>query len=331
MLFAQESTAETHHFNHSRKKPPRAKPKKPTHRQGPLFADMLHETTAAQKKRAHRVCGSATIYNGRGGARLYCGRRDCPDCFKRRYRKIAARIRMYIKDTEEAGLKQKLYWEKIPSWQHTKVVREIRHKIIKGIQGEYICFPVVNKHGEEMEYIISNVIKGTPVNTDHPRLETNLAVWTRTPQGRKISFSSGFRLKKVKSAGLPLYFGALPLSKITPYAQAVGGKILKISRSYVRWEVNAEKLTDRLIEKDIVAYQVSLIPTLNEEARNAEDALAQPEYDCVPINGKGKAVAPPVKLRHILNKSRGTDLHKDSLVALLLNNEVATGLHPPPS
>lgn len=65
MLFAQESTAETHRFNRPRKKPHRAKAK-PTHRQGPLFADMLHPTTPYQREYAHHVCGSTTIYNTKG-------------------------------------------------------------------------------------------------------------------------------------------------------------------------------------------------------------------------------------------------------------------------
>lgn len=329
MYFAQD-TATTHHFNHSRKKPPRAKVK-PTHRQGPLFADMLHETTLEQKEHAHRVCGRGTVYNDKGAIHLRCGRRDCPICFKLRYRKIAARIRMYLKDTEEAGLKQKLKWKKIPSWQHAKVTREIKGKTVGKIKGEYICLPVINKDGEPMEYILSNVIEGSPVNIDHPRLETNLSIWTRTPRGRKISFSSGFRLRKVGGKKLPQYFGALPLSKIPAHAQAVGGKILKVSKSYIKWDVNAEKLTKRLVENNVVAYQVSLLPTLNEEARNAEDAAKEQDYEAIPLNNKGKAVAPPVKLRHVLNQSYGTDLHVIVPVAPLLSDKATTGLHPPPS
>jgi len=326
MYLAQETTVVTHRFNHSRKKPPRAKPKavKPTHKQGPLFADMLHETTLAQKKRAHSVCGSVVIYNNGGVARLYCGRRDCPRCFKRRYKKLATRIYMYTKDTG-----QKLRWKKIPAWQHAKVVREIKHK--NG--GEYICLPMVNKSGELTEYILSNVVKGPLVDTRPFHLETNLAIWTKTPAGHKISFSSGFRLKRTKSnKKRAQFFGKISISKIVPYAVATGGTIHQVTKSFVKWKVDAEKLTERLVEDDIVAYQITLPPTLNEEARNAEDALAQNQTNlsAVPVNKKGKAIAPPVKLRQLLIDSDGVVLHKEALVTPLLSKTETQATSPPP-
>jgi len=324
MYLAEEITAETHRFDHSRKKPKRAKP---THQQGPLFADMLHETDPVQKERAHHVCGSTTIYNAKGAARLFCGRRDCPVCFGRRYRRVAARIRIYVKNTG-----QKLYWKKIHGWEHDKVVRSIKHKP----KGEYVCLPVMAENGERKEYIISNVIKGSPVHTDHPRLESSLAIWTKTPNGCKISFSSGFRIKKQGGEKLPQFFGRITLSKILPHAQAVGGTIRKVNKSYVRWKVDTKKLTTRLVEKDIVAYQISMLPTINEKARNAEDALAnsistEQEYEAIPLDKRGNAIAPPVKLRQLLIDSNGTVLHKKPLVNLQLDKTLFQTTSPPPS
>lgn len=324
MYLAQESTATTHRFNHSRKKPPRAKAK-PSHRQGPLFADMLHETTSDQRQYAHHVCGSTTVYNKKGGLRLYCGRRDCATCFKRRYRKIATRIRGYKIATEK-----KLYWWRIDSKTHTRAVRAIRRA-----DGDYICMPVINKYGVEQEIIICSILStpgGQPLHTDHPRLETNLAVWTKTPEGHRISFSKGFKLRDLspsteKSTN---FFARISLSKIGPYAELVGGTIENRSQSYIKWrDVDTKKLTTKLVEDDIVAYQVTLPLTLNEEVRNAEDA-ALASIEAVPVNGKGKALAPPVKLRHILNESIGIGLRVTESVAPLVNQTEAQATSPPP-
>jgi len=328
MYLAEEITAKTHQFHHSRKKPKSVS--NPTHRQGPLFADMLHETDPDQRERAHHVCGSTTIYNTKGAARLFCGRRDCPVCFSRRYRRIAARIRIYTQDT-----KQKLYWKKIHSWEHQAVVRGIK----KDPHGEYICLPVITDQGEEKEYIISNAIKGSPMHTDYPRLETALSVITKTPNGRKISFSSGFRVKKRDGDKLPQFFGRITLAKIVPHALAVGGTIKKVNKSYIRWDVNAEKLTDRLVDNDIVAYQTSMLETIfdkdlsvdtNADGLEKVDGLEAGNFEAIPLNNKGKAVAPPVKLRQLLNNSNGVDLHKEMPVLPQLNNLNARANSPPP-
>lgn len=222
---------------------------------------------------------------------------------------------------------QKLRWKKIPAWQHAKVVREIK----KQDGGEYVCLPMVNKNGELTEYILSNVVKGPLVDTRPFHLETNLAIWTKTPAGHKISFSSGFRLKRTKNnKKRTQFFGKISISKIVPHAVATGGTIHQVTKSFVKWKVDAEKLTERLVENDIVAYQITLPPTLNEEARNAEDALAQ-NQTAVPVNKKGKAIAPPVKLRQLLIDSDGIDLHVTSLVAPLLSKTEAQATSPPPS
>ena len=316
MYLAQESTSETNRFDYSRKKPPRAKPS-PTHRQGPLFADMLHESDPEQRVRAHHVCGSTTVYNRKGALRLYCGRRDCPVCFRRRYRKVAGRIRTYKIETEN-----KLYWQRIDSWAHAETVRAIKSE-----DGDYVCCPVINKHGIKQEILISNIAIGSPVHTDFPRLETNLAVWTKTPEGRKISFSKGFRMKNNAPEGekKPNFFARLSLPKILPYATEVGGTIQRLSKSYVKWEVDADKLTDKLLENDIVAYQITMVSTLFGAERDAEETI-----EAVPVNKKGKAVAQPVKLRHILNELYGTVLHNTSSVAPLLNDLTVTANSPPP-
>ena len=224
MLFAQESTAESNHFNDPmihKIEPGRTKAKGATsqrasagqapsqravHQQGPLFAepaDMLHEPNEEQRERAHHVCGSTTVYNAKGGLRLYCGRRDCPYCFKRRYRRIGLRIREYKKDTN-----QKLYSYRILEYEHAQEVRAIKKE-----NGEYICFPIVNKHGTHQEILVTNLRKeDSALHTDFPRLESHLAVWTRTPQGRKISFSKGFRQEIVDTGDkVPNYFVRLAL------------------------------------------------------------------------------------------------------------------------
>lgn len=337
MLFAQESTAETHRFNRPRKKPHRAKAK-PTHRQGPLFADMLHPTTPYQREYAHHVCGSTTIYNTKGGARLYCHRRDCPVCFKRRYQKIARRIFMYAKTTGN-----KLYWQRVDNKNHAKVVRSIKAK-----RGDYVCFPMINKYSVEQEIIISTIPANVPgrqrISTKLVHLEANLAVWTKTPEGRKISFSSGFKVKDLSpDTGKKInYFTRLSLNEIAPHAMAVGGVIEKRSKSYIKWHnVDPEKLTNRLVENDIVAYQITMDKTLFEDARNAEDVMrndlaksnhnSKSDYDAIPLDAKGHAVAPPVKLRQLLRNSIAIDLHKNSLaVPSLAKTEVQT-TSPPPS
>ena len=332
MLFAQESTAETHRFNHSRKKPPRSKTKS-THRQGPLFADMLHVTTPAQRIYAHAVCGSTTVFNKKGGVRLYCNRRDCPVCFKRRYKKMARRIYTYYKDTGN-----KLYWWRINSPTHTKIL-----KFIKKAGGEYVCMPIVNKHGVEQEMLICTIPAPVPggqrLSTNLADLEANFSVWTKTPANRRISFSSGFKIKDrrpvEKNAN---YYAGISLKKVIPYAESVGGIIEQRSKSYVKWhDVDPEELTTKLNEDDIVAYQITMDKTLFEEARNAEDAMAQtasnstPDYDAIPLDRYGKAIAPPVKLRHLLRNSIAIGLPFTPPVDPLLNEAGIKATSPPPS
>jgi len=197
----------------------------------------------------------------------------------------------------------------------------------------------INKRGEAVEYIVSNVIDGSPVHTDYPRLEQNLSVWTKTPEGRKVSFSSGFRVKDDGyRTKYPQFFGRIALGEIIPHAKAVGGTIHRASKSYVQWEVDAEKLTDRLMENNIVAYQISMDKVLFQDARDAEDIIIeaqkqtheQADFDAVPLNSKGKAVALPVKLRQLLRESSGIDLHKIPPVTPLHNDLTVMAIHPPP-
>ena len=117
-----------------------------------------------------------------------------------------------------------------------------------------------------------------------------------------------------------------------PYAKAVGGVIEDRTKSYIKWHnVDPEELTILLVKDDIVAYQIVMTEVLFQKERDAEDAMAQTtEYNAIPLGKKGKVIAPPVKLRQLLNNSIGTALHKSLLVTPLLSETEAQATSPPP-
>lgn len=279
--------------------------------------ETLHLSDDQQRKKAHHVCGSTTVYNNKGGVRLYCGRRDCAYCFRRRYQKLAIQIRHFAKENDA-----QLHWQKIPASEHGRMTRSIRRA-----GGEYICFPILDKDGNMMEYIAGDTIKGHPLHLDHSRLESTLAIWSRTPQGRKVSSSTGFQLPKYipDKEHHSMYFAPTRLEKMIPHVEKVGGKIEEVSKSYIKWDVNAAKLTDHLIDNDIYAYQLTLEArdTLNGDLREAEDelglvpgSLTREAFQAMPVDKCGK-----VKLSHILNNSYGITRH----------NSQDTTQQPPPS
>ena len=286
----------------------------PKSRQTVLFAEMMEDTDPQEKKRAHRLCGSSSIYNAKGGVRLYCGRRDCPYCYKRRYQKIRVRIQRFVQNRKDAGQSCTLHWQKITASQHLVMTRSIRSQ-----GGEYMCFPVAG----DQEYVISDVITGTPVHVDAFRLDRDLKVWARTPQGRRISSSNGFVIPHApqKKKKLPTYLAHTALPNIVPRVEAVGGTVIHATKSYAVWDVDAQKLTHKLMQDDIWAYQLT-IPEgaqLSENLQDAERELglepgtisredwdrllaAKRRYQSIALNKRGRPVTEgPVELFHSNN------------------------------
>ena len=289
--------------------------------------ETMHSSTDGQRKKAHRVCGSSTVYNNKGGVRLYCGRRDCPYCFRRRYQRQAIQIRAYVKREEEQGRKVTLHWQKIPATEHTRFVRDIRRD-----HGEYMCFPVLGKSGQVMEYIVTDNLPGTPLHLDHSRLEATLSVWSKTPSGRKVSCSSGFQLPKINidKERRSTYFALMRLEKLIPHVEQVGGKIKEVSKSYIKWEVNASKLTDHLNDNNIEAYQLTLEAdgTLNADLREAEEylklesgTLTREAWESIQKLKEYSKALTSAKLPHITYNSYGIVLH----------NPMRASAQPPPS
>lgn len=288
-----------------------------------MLASPLHPEKKGAE-RAHKLCGAFTLYNKNGAARLYCGRRDCPYCYKRRYRHLAMRIRDFAKEHN-----CKFHWIRIDTSEHNSTVRKIKRE-----GGDYVCLPIVMRDGREAEVIISNIVVGSPVHLDHPRLELFLSIWMRTPARRKISLSKGFRIIKPKSKKSDNFMAKIPVAKIVPHALAVGGTIAYTGRSYVRWhDVNPKELTVHLLKQNIPAYQRSYQPLFpnsdpvaDEERLDVSKAPAQHDAHTVataPKNAVPKNVeqlsfirhdtTENVKLSHRSISSYGLVLHKDGL------------------
>jgi len=284
-----------------------------------MLAAPLHEGNEAQAERAHKMCGAFTLYNTKGAARLYCGRRDCPYCYKRRYRHLAMRIREFAKEH-----KCKFHWIRIKAEEHGKIVRKIRRE-----GGDYVCFPFWSETDGATEFIASNAIVGHPLHLDHPRLESTLQIWSRTPAGRKISLSKGFRVIKPKGEKAVNFVARIPVAAIIPHALEVGGEIEYVGRSYVKWrKVKPDKLTDHLLEKKIPAYQHTYTPLFpksdpvtDEVKLDRQEKTWKEEYDIISTKSATAKVpkstvrqlnllTPEIaKLSHISESSYGTVLH----------------------
>jgi len=283
----------------------------------PKVSSMLHPVDKTQKARAKLLCGAGTIYNSDGAIRMYCGRRDCPYCFKRRYKRLAERIRGFARRN-----KTTMYWMKIDPCDRQKMTRNIRRN-----GGEYVCLPTkFLSNNRQADIIISDIRIGPPLHLDSHRLYGNLALWTDTREGTKVSFSSGFKVAKIRVGKPKVNFMAkLSLPAILPHALAVGADIKQIFGTYIHWEVDPMALMERLNNKNITAFQLtfgavssaSLDEVIDNIDTNDMGNIFDSLPDAVALDSRGKVIRTGnVNLQHMLRNQYGVGQHNEQTIML---------------
>jgi len=153
-------------------------------------------------------CGSGTLFTQTGAIRLFCGRKDCPNCFAWRKNKAIKKIRGAIAATQDG---EAFYYAEVPKEKKSATLKRLYRADISYCvfpQQDYVLLMVQN----DGLNLLENMFEFNIVPDDD--LETWLDPYLDTPDGERVSFSRNFPKPKKEERKNPLESKEMEVPKL---------------------------------------------------------------------------------------------------------------------